>query len=106
MQTSSFWLISVGHACALLTVSAVLVHLVPQLTGELSLSLTTAGLIVEFLTGFQLAGQIIGGFLGDQFNKNVICMLGMFGHAMGLLLLAYAFGIWMILASMVLHRLS
>ena len=33
MCTASFWLISAGHACALLSVSAVLVHLVPQLTG-------------------------------------------------------------------------
>ncbi|MCS5574483.1 MAG: MFS transporter, partial [Pseudomonadales bacterium] len=106
MRTVAFWLISVGHACALLTVSAVLVHLVPQLTGELGFSLTTAGLLVAVLTGFQLIGQLLGGFLGDRFNKRLICVVCMFGHAMGLVLLAYASSIWMVVGCTVLHGLA
>ena len=106
MRTVAFWLISVGHACALLTVSAVLVHLVPQLTGELGFSLTTAGLLVAVLTGFQLIGQLLGGFLGDRFNKRLICVLCMFGHAMGLILLAYAWNIWLVVGCTLLHGLA
>ncbi len=106
MRTASFWLISGGHACALLSVSAVLVHLVPQLTGGLGFSLTTAGLFVAVLTGFQLIGQLLGGVLGDRFNKRLICVLCMFGHAAGLVLLAYATDLWMVLGCTVLHGLA
>ncbi len=106
MRTPAFWLISTGHACALLTVSAVLVHLIPQLTEQLDYSLTIAGLLVAVLTGFQLTGQLLGGFLGDRFNKRLICVLCMFGHALGLLLLAYAINIWMVLGCTLLHGLA
>ena len=106
MRTASFWLVSGGHACALLSVSAVLVHLVPQLTGGLGFSLTTAGLFVAVLTGFQLTGQLLGGVLGDRFNKRLICVLCMFGHAAGLVLLAYATDLWMVLGCTVLHGLA
>ena len=36
MRTPSFWLISAGHACALLTVSSLLVHLVSHLAEDLA----------------------------------------------------------------------
>ena len=42
MATSSFWLISVGHASALLTVSAIMVHLVAHLSEGLGYTLTAA----------------------------------------------------------------
>ena len=106
LQTSSLWLISVGHACALLSVSAILVHLVPQVTGELGFSLTKAGILVAILTGFQLIGQFIGGILGDRFNKSLICVLCMFGHAAGLLLLSKASDIYMVLGAIIVHGLA
>ena len=64
MATSAFWLISLGHAAALLTVSAVMVHLVPHLTEGLGFSLSTAALMVTLVTGCQLVGQLLGGVLG------------------------------------------
>jgi MFS family permease len=42
MRTPSFWLISVGHGLALLTVSSVMVHLVPHLTEGLGYGLAQA----------------------------------------------------------------
>ena len=106
MRPTSFWLISIGHACALLTVSSILVHLIPHLTGSMDFSLAQAGLVVSLLTVFQMSGQLVGGFLGDRFNKQVICVLCMFAHMVGLFLLAYASNYWMILAFTVLHGLA
>ena len=106
MRTLSFWLISIGHACALLSVSAVLVHTVPHLIDKLDYSLASAGLIVAVLTGFQMTGQLLGGFLGDRFNKQWICVLCMFAHGSGLVLLAYAENLWMVLAFTALHGLA
>jgi len=106
MRTASFWLISVGHACALLTVSSILVHLVPHLTGSMDYSLAQAGLVVALMTGFQMTGQLVGGYLGDRFNKQVICVLCMFSHVMGLSLLAYASSTWMVIVFTALHGLA
>jgi MFS family permease len=106
MRTWSFWLISVGHACALLAVSSIIVHLVPHLTEGLSYSLAQAGLVVALMTAFQMTGQLCGGFLGDRFNKQVICVLCMFAHMLGLFLIAYADAFWMVLLFTALHGLA
>jgi MFS family permease len=106
MRTRAFWLISIGHACALLTVSAVMVHLVPHLTQYLDYSLSQAGLVVALMTAFQMAGQVGGGYLGDRFNKRFISMGCMSAHALGLLLLAFASTPLMVLSFAVLHGLA
>lgn len=106
MRTRAFWLISLGHASALLTVSAVMVHLVPHLTEGLSYSIAEAGLVVSLLTFFQMAGQLSGGYLGDRMNKQLICVACMVAHTAGLLLVAYASNLAMVVAFAVLHGLA
>jgi len=106
MRTRAFWLISFGHASALLTVSAVMVHLVPHLTEGLGYSLPEAGAVVALMTAFQMVGQIYGGYLGDRFDKRFICIACMFGHTSGLLLVAFASSTFMVLAFALLHGLA
>lgn len=106
MRTWSFWLISVGHACALLAVSSVIVHLMPHLIEGSNYSLAQAGLVVALLTAFQMAGQFCGGFLGDRFNKQLICVLCMIAHMLGLLMIAYATALWMVLLFTAMHGLA
>jgi len=106
MRTRAFWLISMGHACALLTVSAVMVHLVPHLTEGLNYSLTQAGLVVALMTAFQMLGQIAGGYLGDRINKRYLCIGCMSAHTAGLFLVAFATTPLMVLAFTMLHGLA
>jgi MFS family permease len=106
MRTSSFWLISIGHALALLTVSAMMVHLVPHLIEGLDYSVAQAGGVVALLTGFQLLGQLSGGYLGDRFSKRFICALCMVAHAVGLMLVTFAAGFLMVFAFAVLHGIA
>jgi MFS family permease len=106
MRTSSFWLISMGHACALLTVSAIMVHLVSHLTESLAYSLAQAGLVVAALTGFQMLGQIGGGFIGDRFNKQLICVVCMISHTAALLLIGNATELWMVILFTAMHGLA
>ena len=106
MRTQAFWLISLGHASALLTVSAVMVHLVPHLTEGLKYSLSEAGAVVALMTAFQMVGQICGGFLGDRFDKRYICIGCMAGHTSGLLLVAFASSTLMVVAFALLHGLA
>lgn len=110
MRTSSFWFISLGHALALLTVSAVMVHLIAHLTESLDYSMAEAGGVVALLTGFMMVGQLSGGYLGDRFNKRLICACCMVAHTVGLLLVTFASSfsqpILLVLAFTVLHGLA
>ncbi|MFT7219662.1 MAG: sugar phosphate permease [Candidatus Azotimanducaceae bacterium] len=106
MRTSSFWLISAGHACALLTVSSLMVHLVSHLKDGLGYTLAQAGLVIAMVTGFQMVGQIVGGFLGDRFNKQVICVLCMIAHTSALLLLSFTEELSMIILFAALHGMA
>jgi len=89
LRTRSFWLISFGHATALLVVSAVMVHLVLHLQEGMGYSLSQATSVIAVLTLLTAIGQIAGGFLGDRFEKRIIAALAMFGHSAGLLALAW-----------------
>jgi MFS family permease len=106
MRTSAFWLISGGHALALLTVSAVMVHLVPHLTEGLGFSLPMAGMVIALMTAFQMVGQLFGGYVGDRLNKRFVCAACMVAHAAGLLLVTFAVNWWMVVAFAVLHGLA
>ena len=106
MRTRSFWLISVGHALALLTVSSVMVHLVPHLTEGLGYSLAQAGGIVALMTACQMVGQMMGGYLGDRFDKRVICAACMVAHTVGLLFVTFAVTPLMVLGFALIHGLG
>lgn len=106
MRTRSFWLLSVGHACALLVVSAVMVHLGLHLTAGLNYSFAEAGFVVALMTGFQMLGQITGGYLGDKIDKRLLCVGCMVGHALGLILFAFATNAAMVFAFAMFHGLA
>ena len=106
LRTSAFWLLSIGHALALLTVSTVMVHLIPHLTRTVDFSLTQAGLIVALMTGCQMAGQVVGGYLGDRIEKRLLCCFCLGLHALGMFLVAFATGPWMVIAFALSHGLG
>ena len=102
----SFWLISAGHAFSLLTVSSLLMHLVPHLTKSMGLALVDATLVFGAMTGVQLIGLFLGGYLGDRFNKRLICVVCMIGHFVGLMAITYATNIFWILLFLLAHGLA
>jgi MFS family permease len=103
MRTRAFWCISLGHASALLVVSAVMVHLVPHLTEDLGYSLAEAGWVVALMTTVQMIGLLAGGYLGDRFDKRIIVVVCMVAHASGLLLVAQATNLAMVVGFALLH---
>ncbi|MEM7219667.1 MAG: MFS transporter [Pseudomonadota bacterium] len=109
MRTSGFWLLSLGHACALLTVSAVMVHLIPHLNEGLNFTLLQAASVVTLITACQIIGQALGGYLGDRYDKRIICVVCMVGHSAALLLLAHAGafdGWWPVTVAGIVHGLA
>lgn len=106
MKTKAFWFISLGHGTSLLIVGAVMVHLVLHVNGQLGYSLIVAGLVVSLMTAMQIVGLISAGILGDRIDKRIIVSVCMFFHGAGLLLLAYAENIWMVVGFAVMHGVA
>ena len=106
LRTAAFWLISSGHALAVTLVSAVQVHLVIHLNEALGFSLQRSAFVIAFLTVFTMVGQLLGGFLGDRLEKRFIASLAMVGHALGILVLAWAPNLGMVLLFALLHGLA
>ena len=103
MRTSAFWYISIAHALALLTVSAVMAHLIPHVTEGLRFTPLQAGFAIMMMTACQLTGQLLGGWLGDRFEKRLVCVGCMLAHASGFMLLAFASSWSMVIGFAVLH---
>lgn len=106
VRTRAFWFISVGHAIALLSVSTVLVHLIPHLTNNLGMGLTEAGLVFSTVSISQIIGLSCGGYLGDRFSKRIICCYCMIFHGSGMLVLAFFDDYPMVLFFSVLHGIA
>ena len=103
MRTPVFWLLSMGHSMALLTVGAVSLHLVPHIMESVGLTITAASGAVSVMTLFNILGQVGGGFLGDRFSKRMLCAIAMLMHGSALLILAYATTIMPVFIFAVLH---
>ena len=104
--TSAFWLLSAGHAFALLAVSSILLHAIPHMHSGLGFSLVKAAGMVSLVMACQILGQMIGGYLGDRYDKRYICIMCMIGHTSALLLLAFASNDLMVIAFAVIHGVS
>lgn len=106
LKTGTFWLISLGHASALMTVSAVLVHYVIFVQGRFGTSVTLAASMLTLMTAASMAGQLVGGFFGDRVEKRLLAGGGMLGHAVALLLLAFASSTAVLVIASLLHGVS
>ncbi len=106
IRTRAFWMISLGHASALLVVGAVTAHLALYLTTDQGFSLQKASFVGGALPLLQLGGQMMGGYLGDRYSKRLLSISAMFGHMAGLLLLAFAVHPWMVWLFVPLHGIA
>jgi sugar phosphate permease len=106
LRTPAFWLLSLGHGLAVTVVSAITVHLAIHLVEALSFSLARASVVIAFMTSATLVGQLLGGFLGDRFDKRMIAAVAMVVHALAVLVLAGARSPGPVFAFAALHGLA
>jgi MFS family permease len=106
LRTRAFWLITVGHAMAVSLVATVGVHIVVHLNEGLGLTIQTAATLVAVMTGAQMAGQLLGGVLGDRFPKRALAAGAMWIHALALVIVAFAPSLPYALLFAVLHGLA
>jgi sugar phosphate permease len=106
LRTRSFWLIAAGHASAVLTISAVSLHLAPHLVQRMDMSLEAAGSIVSLLLFMSIAGRIAGGLLADRMDKRWLLVGSMISHTIGLLMLANATTMFQIVLFTIFHGIA
>lgn len=106
LRTHSFWMIALGHGSALLVVSSMMTLLPLYLTEDRNYSAGTAALIAGIVPAFQLVGTLVGGYLGDKFNKRLIAGTAMLMHGSGVLLMTYFDTVITIGCFVVLHGLA
>ena len=106
IKERSFWLLSTGHSLSLLAVSSMLAHLIPHLTNSLNYSLRDASIAFSLMTGLQLIGIFLGGYLGDKYNKKKLVVFCMLGHFLGLMAIAFASDSYWVVAFAILHGIA
>ncbi len=106
VKTQAFWLMATGHSLALLIISVVSLHQVPYLESILGFSRNSAATIVMAMTATSMLGQVIGGFIGDKYNKAYIASVTILGHSAGLYLLAIADDYTLVLVSALIQGFS
>ena len=103
LRTPAFWLLSLGHAFALLVVMGVNTHAITHMKEGLGYTIEAASFAIMLQTLAQLGGVGLGAWIGDRFDKRIVCALCMLGHMSGLLFLTFATGPAMIVAYAILH---
>ncbi|GAY11546.1 MFS transporter [Pseudonocardia sp. N23] len=106
IRTSAFWLLIVGHGCALVAVGAMNLHLVPLMTHGRGFDLAIAGLAVAGMSVTQLVGQIVTGVVGDRFDKRRLAVGCMVVQTAVLVVLATASSLVLVVAAALVHGLA
>lgn len=106
LRTKAFWLLSIGHALALVVVTAVNTHAINHMRISLDYTIGHASVFITLMTLFQVIGVLLGGYLGDKFEKRRVASICMLMHAGGLLMLTYATGAVMLVVFAVAHGLA
>jgi sugar phosphate permease len=106
LRTPAFWLISLGHAFALLVVHAVNVHAITHMKEGLGYSVERAAFVITLMVVGQIGGVAIGWAVGDRFEKRLVAAICMLMHMAGLLLLTYAVAAPMVIGFALLHGVA
>lgn len=105
LRTRAFWFISLAHASSVLVVSVITVHFTPHAVA-MGFSLAEAALVITIQTVANLASRPTGGWLSDQIGSRAVLLMAMLGHAIALLLLAFAMNFWMLAGFALLNGLA
>ncbi|HZW26841.1 MAG TPA: MFS transporter [Trueperaceae bacterium] len=106
LRSREFWLLSLGHSNALAIVGAVTVHFVIYVGEKLELGVTTAAAMFTLITLCQVAGQALGGVLGDRYDKRWLAAAGMAMHTLAMVVLVVAGSAAAVGSAAVLHGLA
>jgi len=106
IKTRNFWLLSIGHGIALMTVSGLNIHLVPFLQSGKGFSTLGAAQGLAIMMGAATIAPLLGGILGDRYPKKYLASLTMLFHMVAILLLARSSAITIIYLALLIQGLA
>lgn len=106
LRSRAFWLISLGHTAGVAVVSAFSVHFVLYAQARLAIDVTAAASILMLSAAMVIAGQLVGGALGDRVEKRLLALIGMAGHGAALALLAVATSLLAVSVAAAMHGIA
>ena len=106
VRTRAFWLLGISHGMALLPVVAVSVHQFAHMEQGIGLAPSSAALVVTVMSALIIAGRLIGGLLGDLWDKRYVFVIGVGGAAVSLAIFALATVLWQAMLYGVLFGVS
>jgi len=90
VHTPAFWLIGLGHGLSILVITAIAVHQFAHMEQGVGLSRTSAALVVIVLNAMNIIGRLVGGVLGDMYDKRYMAAAGVGGASIAVFVLAIA----------------
>ena len=90
LRTRAFWLIGIGHGLAAMIVGAVVTHQFAHMEQGADLARSSAALVVTVLSATNLVSRLLGGVLGDRYDKRYLAAIGTAVGSVSLVVLATA----------------
>lgn len=106
IRTKAFWLLASGHGIALIVVMAVNTHAINHMRISLDYTIAQASYFIMLMTFCQVLGVLLGGYLGDKYEKRLVAAGCMILHAAGMFALTYAAGVAELVFFAVAHGLA
>lgn len=96
LRKRAFWYLNIVEAIRMLTVSSVIIHVMPYLS-SIDAPRATAGIVAGAIPLFSIMGRFGFGWLGDAFDKRHV-MAWTFGFiSVGMLAFCYMKAVWIVL---------
>ena len=91
LRTRAFWLLALGSSLFGMVITTVMVHQFAHMEEGMGLDRASqASVVVVVLGAMNSSGRVIGGWLGDRWNKRFLAAFGMAVSSASLLILAFA----------------
>ena len=105
-RTPTFWLLGFAHGFSIMVINAVAVHQFAHMEQGIGLSVSAMAIAVFVLSITNIGGRLIGGVLGDRYDKRYLAAFGMLGAAVALVVLATAHSLAQTLVFSLLYGFS
>ena len=98
MRTPAFWSLALAMGVFSMVVGAVAVHQFAHMEQGMGLARSSAAIVVVVLSVSNIVGKVVGGVLGDRYDKRYLIAVSMAGPAIALVILAMAETLWQAIA--------
>jgi len=96
IKEKSFLFLNISETVRMITVNAVIIHLMPYLS-SLGIPRATSGAVAAALPLVSIAGRFGFGWLGDRFDKRVVMSVTFFLMSAGVFAFCYVQSFWVLL---------